>query len=170
MMAKWLVLTLIMLLTAAHGSAGGAPEPLKVGFIYVGPVGDYGWSYAHDQGRKFLETTVPDVKTTYVESVPEGADAERVLTQLARSGHDEWWPIGTGIVGLSPFGPAVSDAIKSLVEQRKQDLSAGRFDVFWGPIKDQSGKVRIAAGEKPADVVLLGIDWFVEGAVGTVPK
>jgi basic membrane protein A and related proteins len=47
---------------------------------------------------------------------------------------------------------------------------AGLFDIFWGPIKDQSGKVRIAAGEKPADELLLGMDWFVEGAVGTVPK
>ena len=83
---------------------------------------------------------------------------------------DEWWPIGTGIVGLSPFGPAVSAATKNLVEQRKQDLIAGRFDVFWGPIKDQSGAMRFAAGEKPADAVLLGMDWFVEGVVGTVPK
>jgi basic membrane protein A len=356
-MAKWLVVMIITLLTSGFGAAGGTPETLKVGFIYVGPVGDYGWSYAHDQGRKYLETTLPDVKTTYVESVPEGADAERVLTQLARSGHkvivatsygymdtmlkvaerfpdvvflhcsghkrranmgtyfgrmyqasyltglvagtmtqkkrigyvapipipeviritnafvlgvrsvnpevnvhvvwtnawydpateseaanslldigadviatqsdspapvqtaerrgaygvgfnadaskfapekhltsaiwnwgpyyvaaikqvragtwkssDEWWPIGTGIVGLSPFGPMVADTLKNLVEQRKQDLMAGRFDVFWGPIKDQSGKLRIAAGEKPADEVLLGMNWFVEGVVGTVPK
>ncbi len=74
------------------------------------------------------------------------------------------------IVALSTFGPAVSDAIKSLVEQRQQDLSAGRFDVFWGAISDQAGKVRIGAGEKPADEVLLGMDWFVEGVVGTLPK
>jgi basic membrane protein A and related proteins len=356
-MAKWLAVMVITLLTSVLGAAGGRPEALKVGFIYVGPVGDYGWSYAHDQGRKYLETTLPDVKTTYVESVPEGADAERVLTQLARSGHkvivatsygymdtmlkvaerfpdvvflhcsghkrranmgtyfgrmyqasyltglvagtmtqkkrigyvapipipeviritnafvlgvravnpevnvhvvwtnawydpateseaanslldigvdviatqsdspapvqtaerrgaygvgfnadaskfapekhltsaiwnwgpyyvaaikqvragtwkstDEWWPIGTGIVGLSPFGPMIADTLKTLVEQHKQDLIAGRFDVFWGPIKDQSGKLRIAAGEKPADEVLLGMNWFVDGVVGTVPK
>src|ERR671925_1791326 len=87
MVAKWLVVMLITMVASALGAASGTPEALKVGFIYVGPVGDYGWSYAHDQGRKYLEATVPDVKTTYVESVPEGADAERVLTQLARSGH-----------------------------------------------------------------------------------
>ena len=86
-MAKWLAVMVITLLTSVLGAAGGTPEALKVGFIYVGPVGDYGWSYAHDQGRKYLATTLPDVQTTYVESVPEGADAERVLTQLARSGH-----------------------------------------------------------------------------------
>lgn len=69
--------------------ASAADEPLKVGFVYVGPVGDYGWSYQHDQGRKAVEAEFGDaVKTTFVESVPEGADAERVLTQLASSGHD----------------------------------------------------------------------------------
>jgi basic membrane protein A and related proteins len=47
---------------------------------------------------------------------------------------------------------------------------AGRFDVFWGPINDQSGKLRIAVDEKPPDTVLLSTDWFVEGVVGTVPK
>jgi basic membrane protein A and related proteins len=47
---------------------------------------------------------------------------------------------------------------------------AGHFDVFWGPVKDQSGKLRIAAGENATDEVLLGMNWFVEGVVGTVPK
>jgi basic membrane protein A and related proteins len=88
-MAKWLVVMVISLMASVLGAAGATPEALKVGFIYVGPVGDYGWSYAHDQGRKYLETALPDVKTTYVESVPEGADAERVLRQLARSGHKD---------------------------------------------------------------------------------
>jgi basic membrane protein A len=69
------------------GTPIDAAESLKVGFIDIGPVGDYGWTYAHDQGRKYLEKTLSDVKTTYVESVPEGADAEPVLTQLARTGH-----------------------------------------------------------------------------------
>ncbi len=63
-------------------------EPLKVGFVYVGPIGDHGWSYQHDQGRLALEAALGDqVETTYVESVPEGADAERVIRQLASTGH-----------------------------------------------------------------------------------
>jgi basic membrane protein A and related proteins len=245
MTAIWLIVMVSILATAVPVAAGAGTEALKVGFIYIGPVGDYGWSQAHDQGCKHLEAAVPDVKTTYVEPVPEWADAERVLTQLARSGHkvivatsygymdtmlkvaerfptivflhcsghkrranmgtyfgrmyqasyltglvagqmtqqkrigyiapipipeviritnafalgvravnsevnvhvvwtnawydpatDEWWPIGTGIMSLSPFGPAVSDPIKSRVERRKQDLIAGQFAVFWGPIKD----------------------------------
>ena len=357
-MAKWLAVMVVILLALALGAAGGTPEALKVGFIYVGPVGDYGWSYAHDQGRKYLETTLPDVKTTYVESVPEGADAERVLTQLARAGHkvifatsygymdtvlkvaerfpdvvflhcsghkrranmgtyfgrmyqasyltglvagtvtqkqrigyvapipipeviritnafvlgvrasipksmsmsfgpmpgmiprlkvkqptalldigvdviatqsdspapvqtaerrgaysvgfnadaskfaltkhlvsaiwhwgpyyveavkrvragtwkstDDWWPIGTGIVGLSCLWAGGHRYRLSIsLSSANRTSCAGHFDVFWGPIKDQAGKLRIAAGEQPTDEVLLGINWFVDGVVGTLPK
>ncbi|AZZ93913.1 BMP family ABC transporter substrate-binding protein [Hahella sp. KA22] len=69
-------------------SISNAEEPFKVGFVYVGPIGDHGWSYQHDQGRQALEKHFGDkVKTTYVENVPEGADAERVIRNLAKSGH-----------------------------------------------------------------------------------
>ena len=60
----------------------------KVGFIYVGPVTDFGWTYEHDQGRKAVVEAFGDaVETTYVESVSEGPDAERAITQMARD-HD----------------------------------------------------------------------------------
>ncbi len=66
-----------------------AQDPVKAGFIYIGPVGDLGWTYQHDQGRQALEAELGDaVETSYVESVPEGADAERVMSQMARSGVD----------------------------------------------------------------------------------
>lgn len=70
-------------------SAGAAfaQEKLKIGFIYVGPVGDHGWSYQHDEGRKAIEKAFGNrVETTFVESVSE-ADAERPIEQLARTGH-----------------------------------------------------------------------------------
>jgi len=64
-------------------------DKLQVGFIYVGPTGDHGWTYMHDQGRKMIEAEFGDeVTTTYVESVAEGPDAERVMTQMAQSGVD----------------------------------------------------------------------------------
>lgn len=66
-----------------------AKEPLNVGFVYVGPVGDHGWSYEHDRGRLEAEKHFGDeIKTTFVEKVPEGADAERVIRQLAQKGSD----------------------------------------------------------------------------------
>jgi simple sugar transport system substrate-binding protein len=64
------------------------PEPLKAAWVYVGPVGDAGWTYAHDQGRKAVEAQFGDkVVTTFVEKVPEGADAERVIRDLAQQGN-----------------------------------------------------------------------------------
>jgi simple sugar transport system substrate-binding protein len=64
------------------------PEPLKIAFAYVGPVGDGGWTFAHDNGRKALEKEFGDkVVTKFVESVPEGPDAERVIRELATDGN-----------------------------------------------------------------------------------
>lgn len=86
---RHLAATAAAALGLAAGAATAQDEPLKVGFIYVGPVGDFGWSYEHNQGRLALEEALGDaVETSFVESVPEGADAERVLTQMALQGHD----------------------------------------------------------------------------------
>lgn len=334
-----------------------AAEKLKVAFIYVGPVGDGGWSYSHDLGRQYLEKEMPDIETTYIESVPEGADTERVLTELAEKGnkvifatsfgymdpvikvaqkypdvkfihcsgyktadnvatyfgrmyqaryltgivagkttktntigyvaafpipevirginaftlgvksvnpdakvkvvwtntwydpaaekeagkslletgadvvtqHQDtpgpqqaaeekgkfgigynsdmskmapkavltsavwnwgpyyvdtikaikegtwksnqyWGPISDNIVGLAPYGPMVSEEIKQAVEAKKQEIVEGKKDVFTGPIKDQTGKERVAAGQKMSDADMLSLDWFVEGVEGTITK
>jgi simple sugar transport system substrate-binding protein len=69
-------------------AAPAKAEPLKAAWIYVGPVGNAGWSFAHDLGRKAVEAEYGDkVKTTFVEAVPEGADAERVIRDLAAQGN-----------------------------------------------------------------------------------
>ena len=69
-------------------AVGTATAQTKIGFVYVGPTGDFGWTYEHDVGRKAIEAAHGEqVETSYVESVPEGTDAERVLTQMALSGH-----------------------------------------------------------------------------------
>jgi simple sugar transport system substrate-binding protein len=74
---------------AATAEAPAAkPEPLKIAFAYVGPVGDAGWTFAHDNGRKALEAEFGDrVQTSFVESVPEGADAERVIRDMVNQGN-----------------------------------------------------------------------------------
>ena len=62
---------------------------VKVGFVYVGPIGDGGWTYEHDKGRLAVEKAFGDkVETIYQEMVPEGADSERVMTQMALQGAD----------------------------------------------------------------------------------
>ncbi|MGL4319905.1 MAG: BMP family ABC transporter substrate-binding protein [Paracoccaceae bacterium] len=85
-------------LTLATGMPAFAQDgPLKVGFIYVGPIGDGGWTFQHDQGRLAVVEAFGDkVETVYQESVPEGADAERVLTQMALS--------GCGLIFTTSFG------------------------------------------------------------------
>lgn len=63
-------------------------DVIKVAFVYVGPVGDGGWSFAHDLGRQYLERELPYVETSFVEAVPEGEGAESVFRDLAEQDHD----------------------------------------------------------------------------------
>ncbi|WP_354329106.1 BMP family ABC transporter substrate-binding protein [Undibacterium sp. GrIS 1.2] len=70
------------------GASAFAAEPLKVAFVYLGPVGDGGWTFQHDQGRLAIEKEFgAKIKTTFVENVPETADAERIIRQLAVDGN-----------------------------------------------------------------------------------
>jgi len=81
---RWLRAVLVVVLIFTFATAGLAQAKLKVGFIYVGPIGDYGWTHAHDQARRIVEKTLP-VETLYVESVPE-AQAEPFIEKLIQQG------------------------------------------------------------------------------------
>ena len=89
---RTLLLALLSAVALAATSPGFAQpkssEPLKVGFVYVSPIGDAGWTHQHDIARIALEKAMAGkVVTKYVENVPEGADAERVIRDLAQSGY-----------------------------------------------------------------------------------
>ena len=74
--------------TPASAGSGPKPVPLKIAFAYVGPVGDGGWTFSHDLARKAVEQEFGDrVTTTFVENVPESADAERVIRNLVSEGN-----------------------------------------------------------------------------------
>src|SRR5271166_747244 len=76
------------LATGANVPNASAQDKLKVGFIYLGPVGDFGWTYQHEVGRQLVVKELGSkVETTYLENVNEGPDSERAIEQLARSGH-----------------------------------------------------------------------------------
>ena len=95
--SKFTAAVLSAVLLSAVASDGIAAEKIKVGFVYVGPIGDHGWTYRHDIGRLAIEKALGDrVETSYVESVSEGADAERVIRQLAAAGH--------GLIFTTSFG------------------------------------------------------------------
>ena len=89
MKRRILLASAALALTLGTGAYAAGHEPVTAGFIYVGPIGDGGWTYEHDKGRLAVEEALGDkVKTIYQESVPEGADAERAITQMALSGAD----------------------------------------------------------------------------------
>jgi len=84
---KSIVVAAAVVFSMAMGAS--AADKVKVGFIYVGPIGDHGWTYRHDIGRQQVEAAYGDkVETVFVESVPEGPDAERVMRNMARDGAD----------------------------------------------------------------------------------
>jgi basic membrane protein A and related proteins len=88
-MMKRLFTALAALFLAGNlGSAAFAADKLKVGFIYLGPIGDLGWTHQHELARQALVKEFGDkIETTYLENVPEGPDAERAIEQLARAGN-----------------------------------------------------------------------------------
>jgi basic membrane protein A and related proteins len=353
------VLLLLAAVIVGYSSpkAAAADGKFKVAFMYVGAVGDAGWTFAHDVARKFVEKQIPNVQTSFVESVPEGADSERVLSDLAEKGNkvifatsfgfmdpvikvaakypdvvfmhcsgyktaknvgtymdrdyegrylggiaaakyvknnlvgyvaaypipevvrcinaftlgaqsvnpkikvkvvwtntwydpaaekaaaislinagaglitmnqdtpaamqaaeekglfavsndsdmramapkailtgqvanwgpyyvktvkavmnktwkpgQYWGGLADGIVDLSPFGSMVTDDVKQLVAKKKSIISKDDYAVFAGPIKDQSGQIKVKAGQKMTDAEMLSFNWFVQGIEGTIPK
>ncbi len=88
----------------AQGTPAAAPSgaPIKVAFIYIGPTGDLGWTYAHDQGRLQIEQNIPSATTSFIENVPENqADAERAIRGFAEDGNNVIIATSFG------YGPAV---------------------------------------------------------------
>jgi basic membrane protein A and related proteins len=88
-MRKILIAATTAMFTIATSLVGAsAADKLKVGFIYLGPVGDFGWTYQHDLARQALVKELGDkIETTYLENVSEGPDAERSIEQLVRAGN-----------------------------------------------------------------------------------
>jgi basic membrane protein A and related proteins len=86
---KWNIVAAVALLAIAAATLQAyAAGKLKIGFVYLGPIGDLGWTFQHEVGRRALVTAFGDrIETTYLENVPEGPDAERSIEQLVRAGH-----------------------------------------------------------------------------------
>ncbi len=96
-MRKIIAAAAAMALAMGLAATPATADKLKIGFIYVGPIGDHGWSYQHNHGRLAIEEALGDqVETTYVENVSEGPDAERAIERLAREGH--------GLIFTTSFG------------------------------------------------------------------
>jgi basic membrane protein A and related proteins len=169
----------LLLLAAGIALAGSASAETKVGFVYVGPIGDHGYSYQHDQGRLAMEKAL-GVKTTYVENVPEGADAERVIRQLAASGNDIIFTTSFGF--MNPTIKVAKNFPKVKFEhatgyKRAKNVStySARFyegRVILGTIAGMMTKSNVVGyiGSFPIPEVIRGIDAFTLALRKVNPK
>ena len=167
--------------TAASAPASAAPSPLKIGFFYVGPVGDGGWSYAHDNARKALEQDFGDkIVTTYVENVNEGPDAERVIRDLVQQGNTLIFATSFGF--MESMVKVAADAPQVKFEHAtgyKTTANLGTYDArtyegayMAGLVAGGMSKTGVlgVVGSVPIPEVIRNIDSFTLGAQVFNPK
>jgi basic membrane protein A and related proteins len=167
---------------AAPASAAAAkPEPLKIAFAYVGPVGDGGWTFAHDNARKAMEKEFGDkVMTTFVEKVPESGDAERVFRDLAGQGFKLIF--GTTFGYMEPMLKVAADSpgvkfehatgYKQAPNMRTYDSRTYEGAYMAGVIAGKMTKSNTlgVVGSIPIPEVIRNINSFTLGAQSVNPK
>jgi simple sugar transport system substrate-binding protein len=161
--------------------ASAKTEPLKIAFAYVGPVGDGGWTFAHDNGRKAVEKEFGDkVVTSYVEKVPESADAERVIRDMAAQGNKLIF--GTTFGYMEPMLKVAADTkdvkfehatgYKTAENMRTYDSRTYEGAYLAGVIAgkmSKSGTLGVV-GSIPIPEVIRNINSFTLGAQSVNPK
>jgi simple sugar transport system substrate-binding protein len=158
-----------------------AQAPLKVGFVYVSPVGDAGWTFQHDQGRKQMEKVLgAKVTTKFVESVPEGADAERVIRELASSGHALIFTTSFGY--MNPTVKVAQSFPKTHFEHATGYKTAKNVGIYNARFYEGRYLAGVIAGRMtksntlgyvgafPIPEVLQGMNAFMRGARSVNPK
>ena len=167
--------------TAPSAAAPAKAEPLKIAFIYVGPVGDGGWTFAHDNARKAVEKEFGDkVVTSFVEKVPESADAERVLRDVASQGSKLIF--GTTFGYMEPMLKVAADmpdvkfehatGFKQAPNLRTYDSRTYEGAYMAGVIagKMTKGNTLGVVGSIPIPEVIRNINSFTMGAQSVNPK
>ncbi|CAN7621472.1 BMP family ABC transporter substrate-binding protein [Polaromonas sp. LjRoot131] len=169
----------------AAAPAASAPaakaEPLKIAFAYVGPVGDGGWTYAHDNGRKAVQQAYGDkVITSFVEKVPESADAERVIRDMAAQGNKLIF--GTTFGYMEPMLKVAGDTkdvkfehatgYKQADNMRTYDSRTYEGAYMAGVIAGKMSKTGTlgVVGSVPIPEVVRNINSFTLGAQSVNPK
>lgn len=186
----WLAVVLVLALVAAAcgdgdadgttTTAGGDPgttaaagEPLRVAFVYVGPVGDAGWTWAHDQGRLQLEAEVANVETKFLESIPEGSESQRVFEELAADGFDLIF--GTSFGYMDPMLAAAEKYPDTVFMHGTGYKTSANMGTYFGAAEEGRYLTGMAAGDAtesnlvgyvaafPIPEVLRGINAFALG-------
>lgn len=167
--------------SAAASAPAPKPEPLKIAFAYVGPVGDGGWTFAHDNGRKALEKEFGDkIVTSFVEKVPEAADAERVFRDMVAQGNKMIF--GTTFGYMEPMLKVTPDAkdvkfehatgYKQADNMRTYDSRTYEGAYMAGVIAGAMTKSNTlgVVGSIPIPEVIRNINSFTLGAQSSNPK
>jgi basic membrane protein A len=165
----------------ASAAAPAKPAPLKIAFAYVGPVGDGGWTFAHDNGRKAIEKEFGDkITTSFVENVPEAADAERVFRDMV--GQDVKLIFGTTFGYMEPMLKVAADAkgvkfehatgYKTADNMRTYDSRTYEGAYMAGVIAGAMTKSNTlgVVGSIPIPEVIRNINSFTMGAQSVNPK
>src|ERR1700692_14896 len=181
-MRKILIAATAVMLTAGASMFGAsAAERLKVGFIYLGPVGDFGWTYQHDIARKTAVEHYGDkIKTTFVENVAEGPDSEKVLNDLANQGHKLIFATSFGymnhVLNSAQRHPAVfyehATGYKRAVNVSTYNIRFYQGRYVQGIIAGKLSKAGLAGyvGSVPVPEVVQGINAFMLGMQTVNPK
>ncbi|GAA0781350.1 BMP family ABC transporter substrate-binding protein [Roseibium denhamense] len=179
LMKSLLKATVAAIAFAAAGSAANAAD-VKACFVYVGPVGDFGWSYQHDQGRLAVEEKFGDkVETAYLESVPEGPDAERAIERFAREGCDIIFTTSFGYMNPTikvakdfpdvKFEHATGYKTAENVATYNSKFHQGRYIIGQIAAKQSEAGVAGYIASFPIPEVVSGINAFMLGAQSVNP-
>jgi simple sugar transport system substrate-binding protein len=166
---------------AASAAAAPKADPMKVAFVYIWTAGDAGWTFAHDLGRKEVEAEFGDkVKTTIVEKVPEGADAERVIRDLAAQGNKIIFATSFGY--MEPMLKVASEFPDVKFEHATGYKTAPNMGIYDSKFYEPAYMAGIVAGKMtktntlgfvgsfPIPEVLRNINAFTLGAQSVNPK
>ena len=166
---------------SAAPATAAAPSVLKVAFVYVGPVGDAGWTFAHDSARKAAEAEFgPRIPTTFIENVPEGADAERVIRDLVSQGNKVIF--GTTFGYMEPMMKVAPDAKDVKFEHATGYKTAANLRTYDSRTYEGAYMAGVVAGSVtkshklgvvgsiPIPEVIRNIDSFTMGAQSVDPK
>jgi len=166
---------------SGFGPAKVEAADAKVAFVYVAPVGDLGWSWEHDRGRKMLDAELGGkVQSTYIESVPEGPDATRVIRQYAQQGYKVIFATSFGY--MDPMLEVAKDFPNTYFEHCSGYKTAPNMSTYFGRMYQPRYLSGIVAGKMtktnvigyaaafPIPEVIRGINAFTLGAQSVNPK
>ncbi len=175
------VMIVLLALAVALPVAAQKAAPFKVAFIYIGPPGDLGWTYEHDRARKAVAADLGDkVKLDFIENVPEGPDAERIIRQYAQDGYNMIFATSFGY--MDPMFNVAKEFPKVYFEHCSGYKTAPNMATYFGWIEEPRYLSGIIAGKMskankigyvaafPIPEVVRGINWFTLGVRSVNPK